>query len=120
LGGMPALGRRLIDRGLISTRPLALGTLARYRQVLTQKRELLASGNAGSLPTWNELLAPAAAELVALRAGYVSERDAALSSVRERTALGLPPLRLEYLPSPRAAIDGAAATLAALERVAAR
>jgi DNA replication and repair protein RecF len=120
LAGAPALGRRLVDRGLVSTRPTALAALSRYRRVLAQKRQLLASRPADGLESWNELLAEAAAEVVGLRAAYVEALDAALAVVRERTALSLPPLRIEYLPSPRASIHGRDAILGALERIASR
>jgi DNA replication and repair protein RecF len=120
LTGAPALARRLIDRGLVSTRPSALASLSRYRRVLAQKRQLLASGKHEGLGTWNELLAEAAAELVVLRADYVRALDLALGLVRERTPLALPPLSVEYQPSPRAGLQGRQAILAALERVAPR
>jgi DNA replication and repair protein RecF len=119
LAGVPALARRLVDRGLVSTRPGALAALGRYRHVLAQKRSLLATGgDAASLASWNELLAEAAAEIIALRAAYVTALDAALARVRERTPLELPPLALEYAPSPGSA--DRAEILAALEATAAR
>jgi len=120
LDGAPALGRRLIDRGLASTRPSSLAVLARYRHVLLQKRELLQSGRTTELPAWNALLASAGAAVVALRAAYVTALARALVAVRARTALDLPPLGVVYQPSPRAAVDGEAALLAALERIAPR
>jgi DNA replication and repair protein RecF len=120
LGGAPALGRRLLDRGLVSTRPSALPALARYRRVLAQKRQLLASGARGGLESWNGLLAEAAADVIALRAAHVEALAAALEAVRARTDLGLPPLAVEYVPSPRVGTEGNDAVLAALERVAPR
>lgn len=120
LTGAPALGRRLIDRGLVSTRPTALGAMSRYRRVLAQKRELLGSGKHAAIESWNALFAEAAAELIALRATYVEALDAALAVVRERTPLSLPPLRVEYVPSPRAGGKGAENIVRALERIASR
>ena len=125
LGGAPQHGRRLIDRGLVSTQPRALQVIGRYRQILEQKRQLLARGRGatgadGALETWNELLAAAAAELVALRAGYATALGEALSRVRERTPLALAPLAVEYLPSPRSGRDGRDAILATFARVAPR
>ena len=121
LGGAPALGRRLIDRGLVSTRPTALAGLGSYRRVLAQKRRLLASGGGdGSLEAWNGLLADAATAVIALRATYVVALDAALAAVRERTPLALPPMTLDYVPSPRVGLEGRDAILAAFERVAPR
>ena len=104
----------------MSTVPGALAVLGRYRQLLDQKRKLLASGRAGGLESWNELLAESAGALVALRARYVADLAAALARVQARTPLALPPLGVEYVPSPRAGVDGAAAILATLERVAER
>ncbi len=120
LGGAPVLARRLIDRGLVSTRPAALAVLTRYRRVLAQKRHLLASGGHGALESWNGMLAEAAAAVIALRAAYVRALERALVEVAARTAVPFPPLRLEYLPSPRAGAEGAATILAALERLTAR
>jgi DNA replication and repair protein RecF len=119
LAGVPVLARRLVDRGLVSTRPGALAILSRYRQVLVQKRSLLAAGgNGSSLGTWNEMLADAAAQVIALRAAYVRALDTALAQVRERTPLELPPLALEYVPSPARAEP--TEILAALEAAIAR
>jgi DNA replication and repair protein RecF len=125
LDGAPALGRRLVDRGLASTQPRALATLAAYRQVLVQKRQLLAQGKAAydrgaDLATWNALLAEAAAAVIELRAAYVDALGRALDVVRARTPLDLPPLAIAYLPSPRAGREGAATILATLERIAPR
>src|SRR5262249_41174394 len=94
LAGEPALGRRLVDRGLVSTRPQALAALRRYREVLAQKRELLAGGKASALATWNDLLAAAAAAVITLRRAYVAELAVALDAVLLRTPLALPPLRV--------------------------
>jgi DNA replication and repair protein RecF len=120
LAGAPELGRRLVDRGLVSTTPGALAAIGRYRQLLDRKRRLLASGRPAGLESWNALLADAAAALVTLRGRYVAALGEALATVRARTPLDLPALSLEYLPSPRVAPDGAAALLATLERVAER
>jgi DNA replication and repair protein RecF len=116
-GGAPQHGRRLIER--------ALHALGRFRQVLEQKRQLLARGGGGdgaeaALSTWNAMLAEASAELIALRAGYVAGLGRALDRVRDRTPLPLPALTVEYLASPRTGVEGRAAILAALERVAGR
>jgi recombinational DNA repair ATPase RecF len=120
LGGAPELGRRLVDRGLVSTTPGALATLGRYRQLIEQKRRLLASGRSGGLETWNELLATAAAALIAQRARYVADLFLALERVRQRTPLDLPPLTVEYLPSPREGVQGADTIAAVLARIAER
>ena len=68
LDGPPLGRRRLLDQGVVASRPAALGVLTRYRQALEQKRRLLAEGIRGLGP-WNELLASAAAELTELRRG---------------------------------------------------
>jgi DNA replication and repair protein RecF len=120
LTGAPVLGRRLIDRGLVSTRPTTLSVLARYRRVLAQKRQLLSSGRDDGLESWNELLAEAAAEVITLRAAYLDALGSALDGVRARTPLTAPALRLAYEPSPRAGTEGRRAILDALTRIAPR
>lgn len=117
LTGPPALRRRFLDRGVVGVRPQGLAAVGRYRKVLAQKREALLQGDRG-LGVWNEMLASAAAELVAHRAAYVERLAAALAEVLAATSLALPPVELRYRPSPRAGSEGSAAVMRALERVA--
>ncbi len=117
LVGPPAGRRQLLDRGVVSRRPAAIAAISRYRRALQQKRELLARGG-GELATWNQVLAPAAAELIALRAAYAGRLARALAEVLDRSGLGFPPIELRYRPSPPAGLEGAAIAeeLAAVRR----
>ncbi|MCB1054260.1 MAG: DNA replication and repair protein RecF [Acidobacteria bacterium] len=115
LTGAPEVRRRFLDRGVIGTRPAALATLTRYRRVLAQKRQLLQHGGSG-LATWNELLATAAAELIALRRAYVAQLGEAFRTVLGEAGLAFPKVELRYRPSPRRGNGGAEDILAALER----
>lgn len=107
LTGAPALRRRLMDRGVVATRPGVLEELTRYRRTLGQKRELLASGRAdrgargsAELETWNALLAAAAARVMTLRHAYVRRLEARLREVWGEADLPFPEVRLIYRPSP--------------------
>jgi DNA replication and repair protein RecF len=116
--GAPALRRRLLDRGVVGTRPAALGVLHRYREALRGKRGLLAAGRAGAeeLASWNTLLAEAGAEVAALRATYAERLAAELEGVAAEADLPFPAVTLRYRPSPDDALAGATAVLARLER----
>jgi DNA replication and repair protein RecF len=115
LTGPPSVRRRFLDRGVIGVRPAALETLTRYRKILGHKRKVLAAGGR-ELATWNQLLATAAAELIALRGRYVELLAAALEQVLKEAALDFPPIALRYQPSPRGGSRGAEAVTEALER----
>ncbi len=120
LTGPPSARRRFLDRGVVGTRPPALEVLGRYREALRQKRELLVRDAAG-IEVWNEILAPAAAQLIRLRASYVEALREQLAAVLDeaRQAPGgmrLPDIDLRYLPSPSQGLDGASAVAAVLER----
>ena len=114
LDGPPLLRRRLLDQGLVSARPGALAVLARYRQALEQKRRLLADGLSGLGP-WNELLAAAANELVALRRGYAERLGAGLEAVLAGSQLELGVVELVYRPSVDPGEGGTEEILAKLE-----
>lgn len=116
LTGPPADRRRLLDRGVIGAHPRSLSAVVRYRRTLRAKRDLLLrGGSATELATWNDLLASAAAELVALRSRYVVDLEAALRVVLERGAFGIPRVDLRYRPSPACALEGPSAIRAALD-----
>ena len=115
LDGPPLLRRRLLDQGVVAARPAALVVLARYRQALEQKRRLLADGLDGLRP-WNELLAEAANELVALRREHAERLGAGLTAVLDDGAVGLGRVELVYRPSVDPGAGGAAEILAQLER----
>lgn len=115
LVGPPSERRRFLDRGVVGIRPSAIAALTHYRRAADEKRQLLQRGG-GELESWNRVLAAAAAELVRLRADYTDRLRKALAEVLERADLGFPKVELRYRPSPRGALDGSAAIMAALER----
>jgi DNA replication and repair protein RecF len=119
LSGAPVLRRRFLDRGVLSMRPAALEVLGRYRQALRQKRELLASGGPG-LEAWNEVLAGAAAELIAKRQAYVEALSSRLTEVLAEAGLSFPTVTLRYRPSPGAGLAGIEAIRESFERIADR
>ena len=102
--GAPELRRRQMDRGVLGVRPSALGVLSRYRHALSQKKQLLQQrASPERLTAWNGVLAPAAAEVIELRADYVTRLDRRLSEALEVSGLDLPPIELVYRPSPKLA-----------------
>jgi DNA replication and repair protein RecF len=119
----PPLGRRrFLDRGVIGLRPAALDLLARYRRAIGHKRDLLAGRRRpppAELASWNELLAAAGAEIVALRGAYAERLTTELAAVEAAAALPFPAIGLTYRPRPAAALEGGAEALyVALERAA--
>jgi DNA replication and repair protein RecF len=119
LSGAPRLRRRFLDRGVVGLRPVSLEILGRYREALRQKRGLLASGGPG-LEAWNEVLAGAAAELIARRQAYVTVLAERLTEVLTESGLPFPTVSLAYRPSPAAGLEGAEALAQSLERIADR
>lgn len=116
LTGGPELRRRFLDRGLVASRPAALGALQRYRRALFQKRTVLVRRERG-LEAWNDLLAEAAAEVAALRAAGVAALSRSFTRLVERAALPFADLTIGYLPSPREALAGGETILRRLEAV---
>lgn len=84
--GGPDNRRRFVDRGLVSTLPSYLGTLAEYNRVLKQKNSLLRSASDADDPTrffpmlepWNDQLVALGSEIHVARVGYVEKLKAAL------------------------------------------
>ena len=108
LTGPPELRRRFLDRGVLGLRPVALAPLARYRQALRAKRELLArppGGGAGrweaEVAPWNQLLAETGAEVIRLRRGYAARLAGELAEVLVAAGLPFPAVAVSYRPSPR-------------------
>jgi DNA replication and repair protein RecF len=122
--GRPDRRRRFLDRGVVSLRPGALGTLRRYRDALVEKRGLLARRSSGAraepetLAAWNRVVAAAAAEVARLRAAYAVELERELRPVLAETGLALPGVELIYRPSPAVALDGEDAVAKGLARAA--
>ena len=99
--GAPELRRRQMDRGVLGMRTSALQTISRYRQALSQKRLLLQQRSSKErLTAWNGVLASAAAAVIERRAEYVQRLRVALAAALEASGLDLPPIDLEYRPSP--------------------
>lgn len=121
--GPPARRRRMLDRGAVSLRPAVLEVRSRHRRALAQKRELLGrepTVSAAELAPWNDVLAAAAAELIAARSRYAERLAAVLDEVLDASGLGFPKIALRYKPSPRKGLEGADAVREVLERVAGR
>jgi DNA replication and repair protein RecF len=117
LVGAPKARRRFMDRGVVGLRPAALETLGRYREALRQKRGLLLSDDSAGIEIWNEMLAAAAADVVALRHRYVELLKVELGRVVEASGLPFPPIELRYCPSPTHGLEGKDAIVQALERI---
>jgi DNA replication and repair protein RecF len=115
VSGAPAARRRLLDRGVVGSRPGALAVLARYRRALEQKRRLLATGSSGLGP-WNEVLAAAADELIRFRREHVQELGGELERLLAESDLELPAISLRYRPSPASGGSGVEETLEAFEK----
>ena len=84
LVGAPVLRRRLLDRISVALFPPALSVLTRYRRALDHKRALLAQRGGfdrDALRSFNELLADAAAALIARRHLSIEALRAALIAV---------------------------------------
>lgn len=111
--GPPATRRRFLDRGVLGLKPSAIEILSRYRQALTEKRQLLQRGG-GGIDAWNEVLARAAAALVALRSSYVEQLRLALGSVLEGCRLDAWAIELKYRRSLKSGLEGAPAIAAEL------
>ncbi len=117
ISGPPEVRRRFLDRGVVARRGATIELLARHRQALGAKRQLLLTGGNG-LHAWNEVLASAAAELTAQRARFCHRLQQALSVVLEASGMDLPSISLRYRPSLRRGLEGAEAValeMAALE-----
>lgn len=121
VSGPPARRRRFLDRGVVSRRPGALAVLGRYREALSQKRDLLAGGGAtpAALAAWNRVLADAGAEVAAQRAAYAALLGETLVEVLAEIRMPHAAVRLQYRPSPREALAGAEELAARLDRSAA-
>lgn len=115
LTGGPSHRRRFLDRGLVAGRPAALDTLQRYREVLTQKKQLLQQGGE-EIAEWNRLLAESGAELLGLRAAYVARLERAFADVLAASGSRFAGTRLVHRPSPEEGLGGAEALFARLMR----
>lgn len=77
--GGPEARRRFLDRGIVSTLPAYLGTLAEYNRVIKQKHRLLRDASEADDPTpfipliqsWNDQLVALGSEIHRARIDYV-------------------------------------------------
>lgn len=114
LTGGPAERRKFLDRGIAAVRPAAVAAFGRYRRALDQKRTLLAQRGRG-LAAWNEVLAEAAAAVIALRQRHVAGLNERLVEVVAETGTPRGGAELVYRPSPPEGAEGAAALRRALQ-----
>ncbi|MCH9650859.1 MAG: DNA replication and repair protein RecF [Deltaproteobacteria bacterium] len=98
LSGPPEPRRRFLDRGVMGTQPTALDLFGRYRRVLAHKRHVLQQGPQ-DLEIWNEMLAPVAFEMTALRARYVTKLARSLEEVLQLCSFPFPAITVHYRPS---------------------
>ncbi len=123
LTGPPALRRQLLDRGMVSLRPVAIAALARYRRALGAKRRLLLTGTSpgsAELGAWNATLVREAAPLVRSRIAYAQALGRALAQVQDAIDLDLPTLTFTYRASLDAAADDPEMALRVVEDIASR
>lgn len=114
--GAPDLRRRQMDRGALGLRTSALEAISRYRQALGQKRQLLQQRvSKERLMAWNGVLAAAAAAVIASRADYVDRLRVTLAAALKTSGLDLPPIDLEYRPSPSVSTQPSGQLVAAIE-----
>lgn len=102
--GAPEYRRRFLDRGIVSTVPSYLGTIAEYNRVLKQKNRLLRDASEADEPLkfepviqpWNDQLIALGSEIYAARTAYVAKLrmhlrpqlfDAETITVRYRSSL---------------------------------
>lgn len=109
LTGPPAERRRFLDRGILGLRPASIEAISRYREALDGKRELLKRRRIEplQLDVWSDLQGRSAHELVSRRADYVERLAAEVDALLEEIRLDLPPVTLDYRPSPEEALEDA-------------
>jgi DNA replication and repair protein RecF len=98
--GAPALRRRWMDLTLSAMDAAYLAALQTYGRALAERNSLLKRGgaNEAELAAFEQLLAPAAAELIARRAAGLKEIGAGLKSAYARLSDGTEPAALGYEP----------------------
>jgi DNA replication and repair protein RecF len=98
--GAPALRRRWLDLTLSAMDAGYLAALQRYGRALAERNSLLKRGGAAEreLAAFEQILAPAAAELIARRDAGLKEIGAALRAAYARLCGGAEPAGLAYEP----------------------
>jgi DNA replication and repair protein RecF len=94
LAGVPEARRRYVDRSVVVARPRLVEVLARYRQALSHKRELLRTRGRG-IEAWNQLLAREGAEIVCARQAHCEALNRELANLSS----GLGELEVRLRPS---------------------
>src|SRR5581483_5920441 len=114
--GAPALRRRWLDLTLAAMDADYLRTLQTFHRALAERNQLLKEGTfaVGELAAFEQVLAPAAAELVAKRAAALPELAAGMEKFYAQLAADAEPASLAYAPS--AAVADAPAAAAMLEK----
>lgn len=114
--GAPALRRRWLDLTLAAMDADYLRALQTFHRALAERNRLLKQGgfDTGELGAFDQVLAPAAAELIAKRAAAVPELAAGVERFYAQLAADAEPVALAYAPSFTPA--AAAAVTAMLEK----
>lgn len=100
--GSPASRRRWLDLTLAAMDGVYLRALQTYTRALTERNALLRSGRAAGvaeLAAFEQTLAPAAAELIALRSAGIGALDATLRASYARLSDEAEPASLVYQPN---------------------
>jgi len=115
LRGPDAVRRRFLDRALLFLEPSALAREAEQARAWRQKRRLLATtGAAAELAAWNELLAPLMVRTARSRAALCDSIGELANARLLAGGSDLPPITVDYRPSPEEALVGERELLAAL------
>lgn len=108
LRGAPDERRRFLDRGLVALEPGFLRVLGDYRRTLQHRNALLRQPPARARPTlraWNERLVLAARRIHERRRRFCEQLDRRTETVAAALLGPEAGLRLDYRPSPAAAIE---------------
>ncbi len=99
VAGGPGARRRFLDIALSLVEPSYLADLQRYRQILTQRNELLRErGDASSLAAWNDGLVAVGSRIMQARARWISDARPRFSRHCEAISGG-EEAAMEYAPS---------------------
>ena len=113
VAGGPGARRRFLDIILSLVEPGYLATLQRYRQILTQRNELLRDRtDASDLSAWNDGLVSAGSQIIEARARWIASARPSFTRHYE-TISGGQRAAMEYVPSvssPGPSGDGATPT----------
>jgi DNA replication and repair protein RecF len=111
--GPDATRRRFLDRAMLLLEPTAVAREAGQARAWRQKRSLLARGG-GELGAWNEILVPHMVRTARSRAALCDELMRAANARLAASGSDLPPIAIDYRPSPESALAGEPELFAAL------